>query len=159
MFLAPLRFAEKRLVGYSQQQMFQIIADVSQYSSFVPYVSKSSLSKTPNPDGTTNAHLRVGYKAFTESYTSKLTLKEPSFVRAQATSSIFSKLLNEWRFSHVDKDQCIIDILVEFQFHSLLYAGVSGVVLDSVARQMVEAFEQRALVLHGPASLKSRTVS
>ena len=177
-------YREKRLIGYSQQQLFNIIVDVNRYAQFVPWCASSRIKtrqshRIPGDriETVMHAELGIGFKAFNESYTSKVVAIEPSSIKAVAAdSSIFRILTNSWtltpaphaalRSSPLSPTQlkdlpphqypaCYLDFYVAFEFRSLLYAQVSALFLDEVSKMMVASFEKRAHQLYGPPSLSS----
>ena len=53
-------FSDKRVVGYSPEQMFKVVADVDSYHKFVPYCRRSVVTlKKPNR---LSANLNVGFQ-------------------------------------------------------------------------------------------------
>jgi coenzyme Q-binding protein COQ10 len=183
------RYIERRIVGYSQSQMFNIVANVADYKKFVPFVLESTSTftlqnnaakatsqpmpytassvtyKQPaiaginSPSLKSSAKLVVGYQSLTEQYTSQLQIRPPSMVIAESHSSIFSKLKSTWKIdTYRQHNVCIVDFAVEFEFKSIVHAQMSNLVKDRIARMMVDAFEQRALILHGKPSRESRVL-
>lgn len=165
---AGMKYTHSRILGYSSKQIYSIVANVADYPNFVPYVARARISGN-------NATLQVGFGLFHETYTSKLQTVPYSLVRASSSSRMFSKLDTTWRFADlppsirqtsgltlVEKNagSCKVDISVDFAFagSSLLHNGLSGVIVDTVAKRMVKSFEQRALELYGKPSCRSRIV-
>jgi ribosome-associated toxin RatA of RatAB toxin-antitoxin module len=76
---------------------------------------------------TLDAELQVGFKLFHERYTSRVEMSPHRFVKACATNTpMFRILRNEWYFSQgPTADSCLVDFLVEYQFHNRWYAQVS----------------------------------
>lgn len=65
--------SEKRVVPFTCNEMFDVVADVARYSDFLPFCVESRVLRTPN-DNVMEAALRVGFKIFTESYTSRVLM-------------------------------------------------------------------------------------
>ena len=148
-----IRYTEKRLLGFSQKQMYQIVSQVHHYQEFVPWVQKSTiLSQSP-----LRAELTVGFQQFTASYTSQVHLNPPSQIKAVAQSQLFNSLVNTWDFTPCNDTSCLVQFAVAFEFRSLIHSQLSQVFLDQVAKTMVSAFEKRAEKLYGKPSLKSVT--
>lgn len=152
-------YKERRLLGYSQTQMFDIASDVSRYSEFVPWCNDSVILKTDDT-GALLVRLGVGFPPISESYTSRVTLVHPKQVKSVALyGQMFNRLINEWNFMPGlpgNSKSCTIEFSVEFEFRSIFYAKIAGLFFDQVVMMMVNAFIQRAQMLHGPASLPSQ---
>ncbi|ETI34579.1 hypothetical protein F442_18712 [Phytophthora nicotianae P10297] len=64
---------ETRVVPFSCAEMFDVVADVQRYSEFLPFCVESRVLRRPN-ENVMEAALRVGFKLFTESYTSRVLM-------------------------------------------------------------------------------------
>ncbi|KAA3671442.1 coenzyme Q-binding protein COQ10, partial [Paragonimus westermani] len=154
-----MAYKEQRLLGYSQQQMFNIAADVGRYAEFVPWCNESVvLRKTPS--GALIVRLGVGFPPLNESYQSTVTLENPGLVKSIAQQgNIFEYLINEWKFfpglTGVP-NTCTVEFSVNFEFKSVLYATVAGLFFDQVVAMMVTSFLDRARILHGPPAIPTQ---
>ena len=151
-------FSEKRIVGYSQQKMFSVVADVEKYHSFVPYCRKSTV--TLKEDCRLSANLVVGFQPFFNlAYTSHVTLLEPFLVTAICRDvKIFDHLRTVWKFNPTksnDPNACLIDFAVSFSFKSSSHSLIAQMFLDSIVKQNVKAFIDRAQHKYGPPSRDS----
>ncbi|KAG5454137.1 Coenzyme Q-binding protein COQ10 B, mitochondrial [Clonorchis sinensis] len=151
-----MSYKERRLLGYSQQQMFNIAADVGKYREFVPWCNESVIVRK-TASGAVIVRLGVGFPPLSESYTSTVTLQSPAHVKSVAHSShMFEYLINQWNFWPglvANENTCMVEFSVDFEFKSALYAKVAGLFFDQVVAMMVSAFITRAQTLHGPASI------
>lgn len=73
----PLYFLLPR---YSQEQMFDIAADVSRYKEFVPWCNDSAVIRQIPPNSF-EVRLGVGFPPLSETYHSTVTLRKPGHVR------------------------------------------------------------------------------
>jgi len=148
-------FSEKRLIGYSCQQMFQVVSDVGSYHQFVPYCRRSVV--TLKKSGHLSANLMVGFQPFFNlTYTSHVTTVSPNLVTAVCKDvRVFDHLHTVWKFIPTvdgDADACEVDFAVSFSFISSSHSYVARLFLDSVVRDNVRAFIDRAETLFGPPS-------
>ncbi|XP_053625642.1 coenzyme Q-binding protein COQ10 homolog A, mitochondrial [Plodia interpunctella] len=154
------KYSGRQLVGYTMDQMFEVVSDVGSYCQFVPWCKKSLvLKKTP---GFLQADLVVGFPPINESYTSNVTLVKPHLVRAECMDGkLFDHMLTLWRFSpglKREQQSCVVDFQITFQFKSVFHSHLSNLFFDQVARQMESAFIKEAGKRNGPATIQPRNL-
>lgn len=148
------KYNEKKLIGFSPNQMFDVVSAVEQYSEFVPWCQRSTILRRESPESL-EAELEVGFQAFVERYTSKVTLRSPSLVRSRAErSALFQHLYFEWELRPGPTPGTTwVAFEVDFAFRSRLYHQLAGVFLEEVVQRMMGAFEARCTEIYGPSSL------
>ncbi|XP_025643694.1 uncharacterized protein [Arachis hypogaea] len=75
-------YEEKRVLGYSPEQLFDVVAAVDFYHGFVPWCQKSEILRH-YPNGSFDAELEIGFKFLVESYVSHVELERPKRIKAQ----------------------------------------------------------------------------
>ena len=137
--------AEKRVLPYTDEQLFDMVADVRRYPEFLPWcVGARIISRTETE---LVADLTIGFKMFRETFRSQVTLERPHHVHVRYLTGPFRYLNNHWRFRPV-ANGTEVDFFVDFEFKSRLLQAVIGTVFNEAVRVMVRAFERRAAVLH-----------
>ena len=138
--------AEKKILRYTPEQLFDMVADVRRYPEFLPWcVGARVLTQT---EGELTADLTIGFRMFRETFRSQVTLERPHHVHVRYLTGPFRYLNNHWRFRPVPGGT-EVDFFVDFEFRSALLQAVIGVVFNEAVRLMVRAFERRARVLYG----------
>ncbi|CDS42771.1 coenzyme Q binding protein COQ10 A [Echinococcus multilocularis] len=149
-------YREQRLLGYSCDQIFDIISGVEQYSEFLPWCLDSVILQT-HPTKGKLCRLSIGFYPFKESYNSWVTVIRPKYVKSVATNSyLFEHLINEWHIRpglSDNENTCTVELKVDFRFRSKLHSRISSLFFDQVVDFMVGAFLGRANTLHGPGSI------
>ncbi|MDO9503276.1 type II toxin-antitoxin system RatA family toxin [Falsiroseomonas sp.] len=137
--------AEKRVLPYTDEQLFDMVADVRRYPEFLPWcVGARVVSRTENE---LVADLTIGFKMFRETFRSNVTLERPHHVHVRYLTGPFRYLNNHWRFRPV-ANGTEVDFFVDFEFKSRLLQAVIGTVFNEAVRLMVRSFERRAANLY-----------
>jgi coenzyme Q-binding protein COQ10 len=142
------KHSESRIVPYSADLMYRIVADVEQYPQFLPWVVALRVLSRGEKDMT--AEMAVGYGPFRERYTSKVSF-DPA-ARAIDVVEIkgpFRTLENHWRFTPETPQEngtarCKIDFSIGFEFRNPLLDAAAGAAFETVLLQMTDAFVARA---------------
>ncbi len=139
-------YADRKLVGYKPEQLFDLVADVDKYPQFLPWcVGARVKSRTEHE---LHADLTIGFGPFRESFTSKVTLERPGRIRVSYENGPFRYLNNQWVFIP-DPNGVQVDFWVDFEFRSKLLQKAIGVVFNEAVRRMVGAFLKRAQDVYG----------
>lgn len=137
------KHSERRLLKYSAEKIYGIVANVEHYKEFVPWcIDSKIISKTENA---MSAELTVGYSLFKETYRSEVELNpNKSVIAVSRQTNLFDFLRTEWSFQPARApDTCWVTFNLEFQFKSMLYNQISELFFDDIVNHMVAAFERR----------------
>jgi len=141
--------AERQLVPYRPDQLFDLVADVGKYPEFLPWcVAARVRSRT---DTELRADLTIGFGPFRETFGSRVVLDRPTSVRVAYEKGPFRYLNNEWDFLPHQRGT-EVDFIVDFEFRSRILQAAIGVVFNEAVRRMVNAFQKRARDVYGPPS-------
>lgn len=140
------RHKEQRLLPYTPEQMFDLVADIERYPDFLPWVTGARIAK--RVDNVVYADVLVGFKMIRERYTSRVTLDRPGRIDVHYETGPFKHLENQWQFLP-QNGGCLIDFYLDFEFRSRVLQMVIGAIFFEAVRKMVAAFENRAKQLYG----------
>ena len=137
--------AEKKVLAYTPEQLFDMVADVHRYPEFLPWCVAARIISRNETELV--ADMTIGFKMFRETFRSQVTLDRPNHVHVRYLNGPFRYLNNHWRFTAVPNGT-EVDFFVDFEFRSRLLQAVIGTVFNEAVRLMVRAFERRAYVLY-----------
>lgn len=147
--------AETRIMPYSAQQMYDLIADIERYAEFLPWCAALRIRNRTQGGDTEilDAEMVVSFKVFREKFGCRVVLK-PTENRIDVSylDGPFKYLDNRWHFKEIDANSCEVDFFVDFEFKSRTLQALIGVVFNEAMRQIVRAFEKRAEKLYGPGA-------
>uniref|UniRef100_A0A1I7XAI7 Polyketide_cyc domain-containing protein n=1 Tax=Heterorhabditis bacteriophora TaxID=37862 RepID=A0A1I7XAI7_HETBA len=150
-----MAYSEKRLIGFSRDQMFDVVLNVADYHLFVPWCRRSIVSHEHM--NSQIAELEIGFPPLLESYTSRVIHVRPSVVHSVCLDeSLFRTLDTTFRFGKGLPDNplsCILHYDLTFEFKSSLHSRIAHLFFDNVVKTMVNAFLQRAEHTHGKPSI------
>ena len=150
------KHAETRVLPYTPEQMFDMVADVGRYAEFLPWVSAMRVRQ--NSDTATLADMIVGFKGLRETFTSQVRKIRPGEITVDYVDGPLKYLRNDWRF-RPDATGCAVDFAVDFAFKNRVFEMLAGQVFGVALRKMIGAFEDRAHVLYGAGSTGSSSSS
>ena len=138
---------EKRVLPYTPEQIFDLVADVERYPEFLPWCLAARIRK--RDDAWLVADLVIGFKMIRERFTSHVALDEAHRrIDVVYAEGPFKHLENHWRFE-AHEEGCLIDFYVDFAFRSKLLQTLIESLFHEAVKRMVRAFEARAKDLYG----------
>lgn len=141
---------EVRVMNWSAEQMFDLVADVGRYAEFLPWVIATRVKSDSEHEMI--ADMLVGFSAIREKFTSRVEKDRPQEIRVHYMDGPLRDLDNRWQFRPLGDHACEIDFSVEFTFRNAMFQKLAGQYFDKAFRKMVAAFEARAEVLYGNSS-------
>lgn len=140
--------SESRIVPYSADRMYEIVADVEKYPQFLPWCTRLRIVDRER-ETVLRADMEVGFGGIKERYTSRVVLDPVSrTIDVAQIDGPFRKLENHWRFTPLG-DSCRVDFSIEFEFRNWLLNAVASAAFERVLVKMTDAFEARAKALDG----------
>jgi coenzyme Q-binding protein COQ10 len=151
--VAVTRHAERKVVPFAPQQIFDLVADVPRYPEFLPWCTAARVRKKEGPDAEI-AELAIGFGPLHEKFVSRVTRKtdDPEGLRIETVGieGPFKALLSHWLFRpHPSGTEIVFSL--EFEFRSLILQHTMRMLFAEAVKRMVAAFEARATQLYGKA--------
>jgi coenzyme Q-binding protein COQ10 len=146
--MAVKTHTETRLLPYTADQMFNLVADVARYPEFLPWCVGARIRE--QTDEMLLADLMIGFKMVRERFSSKVWLdRNAKRIDVEYINGPFRELQNHWTFHPTADGGCRIEFFLEFEFSSLMLQKLIGMLFHEAVRRMVSAFEIRARQLYG----------
>jgi len=139
--------AEHKVLPYSSEQLFDLVADVGKYPKFLPWCAGARVKSQSVTQLV--ADLTIGFGPFRESFTSQVELDRPKQIQVKYENGPFRYLNNQWTFEEHPKG-CNVKFYVDFEFKSRMLQRAIGVVFNNAVKLMVNAFLKRAREVYGP---------
>ncbi len=144
---------ETKVLPYTAQQMYDLVADVGRYPEFLPWNSAARIRSRRAVEGgeVMEADLVISFKVFREKFGSRVTLLPGERrILTEYIDGPFKFMKSTWTFRPAETG-CEVDFFVDFEFRNAILQGIIGLVFNDAMQRVVRAFERRAAQLHGPA--------
>jgi coenzyme Q-binding protein COQ10 len=143
--------SEKKILPYTPQQMYDLVADVAKYPEFLPWCAAARI-RSRREQGEVEimeADLVISFKVFRERFGSRVTLYPKEMrIDTEYLDGPFRYLESNWRF-HAADGGTEVEFFVDFEFRNKVLQGVIGLVFYDAMQRVVRAFERRAHELYG----------
>lgn len=152
------KFTQQKLVPYTPEQLYVLVADVGKYPKFLPWCVGARVRSRIN--NLMIADLTIGFGPFRESFTSRVTLlpgtgEGPCAIRVEYENGPFKYLHNRWDFAP-HPEGCMVDFYVDFEFKNIILQKAIGAVFTEAVQMMVNAFLKRAAAIYGTPSVTTQ---
>ena len=151
------RHSETKHLPYTPDQLFDLVADIARYDEFLPWVVAVRIRSSSEAE--TVADLVVGFNAFKERFTSRVTKERPHRIEVDYIEGPLKYLHNEWRFEPAPQGGTNVQFSVDFAFRSRIFEALAGQMFDRALRRMTGAFETRAAALYGISSSSAQSAA
>ena len=141
------RHKETRRLPYTPEQMFDLVADVGRYGEFLPWVA--AVRVRSNSETEMVADLVVGFSAFKERFTSRVSKIRPRKIHVDYLDGPLKYLKNDWTFEPDGEGGTTVCFFVDFEFKSRIFEAIAGQMFGMAFNKMVAAFETRAAKVYG----------
>ncbi len=151
------RHSETKYLPYTPEQLFELVADVERYDEFLPWVT--AVRVRSDSESEMVADLIVGFNAFKERFTSRVTKDRPKRILVDYIEGPLKYLKNEWRFEPAADGGTNVHFSVDFAFKNRIFETLAGAMFDRALRRMTGAFETRAAELYGSSKSSAQSAA
>lgn len=141
---------ETRVLPYTAQQMYDLVADVANYPKFLPWTAAARIRSVEEKGdhAVMLADLVISFKVFRERFGSRVVLwPEQQKIDTSYLDGPFKHLESTWQFKDLGEG-CEVSFSVDFEFKSRLLQGAAGMFFNEAMQRVVRAFEGRAKELY-----------
>ena len=143
--------SEIKYLPYSAEKMYSLVADIENYSEFLPWCSAARIRRRleAGDHEVIGADLVISFKVFREKFVSRVVLwPEKLRIDTAYLDGPFKHMVSNWSFKNMDEG-CEVTFFVDFEFKNVLVQKIIGVVFNEAMQRVVRAFEKRANELYG----------
>lgn len=138
------------LIGYTPQEMFDLVTDIPSYPQFLPWCD-SAVVREHDKAGMT-AEIGMALAGMRKTFVTRNTHVPGERVTMALVEGPFSRLDGDWRFHPVGEGAphaCKVELQLHYGFSSRALALLVGPVFDRIAASLVDAFVARARKVYG----------
>ena len=134
-------------LGYSAQQMFDLVANIDDYPKFLPWCSGVEIRE--RGDSVVVASIGINYHGVKQSFTTSNENTPPTTIKMKLVDGPFKCLDGVWTFKALREDACKIELDMRYEFSGTLLDKLVGPVFGMIANSMVDSFCKRAETVYG----------
>jgi len=134
-------------LGYSAEQMFELVAKVEDYPKFLPWCGGVEIRE--KGENTIVASLGINYHGVKQHFTTSNVKTPYSAIHMKLVDGPFKALDGTWSFKALREDACKVELDLHYEFSSKLLEQVIGSVFGMIANSMVDSFCKRAETVYG----------
>ena len=131
----------QRLLPYSRQQLFSLIADIESYPAFMPGYQAARIVQ--RVDDRLKVEQRVGLGPLAYSFNSEARLEPPGRITIHAEDGPFARLDVEWQLTPKDTG-CRVTLVSRYELRHPLLGQIAGQLMAFSADHCLERIARRA---------------
>ena len=135
------------LVGYSTQQMFDLVDQIENYPQFLPWCGGTAVKV--REEVLVVATIHIDYFHLKQSFTTENTRQVPHLIQMRLHEGPFKHLEGLWRFTELSTEACRVDMRLHYEFSSKVLETLVNPVFSLIVGTLVDAFVARAEKIYG----------
>lgn len=133
---------KERVVPYTDQQMYQLVADIRQYSVFLPWCVGSEVLLEDAEQ--VEASLTLGRGGIEKRITTRNCLYPHHKITMELLSGPLKSLTGEWQFVMLDEVHCRVSLHLQIEFSNFISRQLLQPLFKQISNELVDAFCERA---------------
>ncbi|KFI08301.1 type II toxin-antitoxin system RatA family toxin [Massilia sp. BSC265] len=134
-------------LGYSTEQMFDLVAKVEDYPKFLPWCG--GVKVIERSEDKLVASLQINFHGVKQSFTTANHNNRPTQMKMHLVDGPFKMLEGTWTFKPLRADACKVELDMHYEFSSIILEQIIGPVFGMIANTMVDSFSKRAEAIYG----------
>ena len=137
------------LVHYSPSEMYQLVNNVGDYASFLPWCRSPRMVSEDRDGCQICGEIEAARAGVVQSFTTCNRYVEGESMQIDLQEGPFNHLHGMWEFTPLREDASKIALRLEFEFSGKLMTMAFGAVFAHIANSMVDSFCKRAEEVYG----------
>jgi ribosome-associated toxin RatA of RatAB toxin-antitoxin module len=134
-------------LGYSAEQMFDLVAKVEDYPKFLPWCG--GVKVLEQSEDKLVACLGINFHGVRQSFTTANVNQRPTQMTMKLVDGPFKVMEGVWTFKALRADACKVEFDLHYEFSSMILEQLIGPVFGMIANSMVDSFCKRAETVYG----------
>ena len=142
----PVKSITKKF-AFSKEEVINLILDIDHYKEFLPWCKNSYIVKNQEDASKKiiSADLEIGYKQFSDTYTSLVTLDKNKFeITVIHLTGPLKKLNNIWKFKELSNKSCEVNFYIEIELDNFILNKIFEKFFNTGFEKIFLAFQERA---------------
>jgi len=135
------------LVPFSAAQMFDLVAAVEQYPTFMPWCGGAVV--TERDERGMQASITIALAGVRQTFTTRNRHDYPHKIQLELVDGPFSALTGEWCFLPLEDKACKVLFTLNYAFSSRTLEALVGPIFNRIASSFIDSFTQRARAVYG----------
>jgi len=136
------------LVHYSPAEMYQLVNNVADYASFLPWCRSSSVKSESETEMIAN--IEIAKCVLNKTFTTHNQLHKDKRIALELVDGPFKKLTGFWQFDALKTENaCKVHLELEFEFDNALMSIAAKPIFTQIASSLVDSFCKRAVEVYG----------
>lgn len=135
------------LLDFPAEDIFDIIEGAEHYPDFLPGCEAVTILE--RSDSIIAARVTVGWRGLRFEFTTRNPKRRPEWLAVRLEeSSVLKRLDGEWHIRALSSHACKVEFAMRCELEGAVARKLAGVVFDSVADGLMNAYVARAQALH-----------
>lgn len=136
------------LVHYSPAEMYQLVNNVADYASFLPWCRSSAVISEADTEMTASIEIAKG--VLNKTFTTHNQLIKDRRIELRLVNGPFKTLSGCWQFDKLKTaNACKVSLDLDFEFDSAMMSIAAKPVFTQIANSLVDSFCKHAVEVYG----------